>query len=362
MSGRPTSTATRPDIPGGAGTSPVAASTLATTVDDTSPYAFAPTLSVSAGTPGGTWATVITRASDASSVSVTDSTTTTPTATLTAATPADGDAFACVSTYTDPDGLTDAVETTVRMAGTGGAGASWSDVESTDFTTTSTGALSGGTNTIDGLDWEADLNSGTITDDANGLRFISANSSFVFLQRDVQAVLADVGKPWRFTVAFDDFTIDDGANVGIGVYSSTDHSGTVRIPAVQLRCNRSGATYNVQGLHSTGAVGGNSSFTVAGNVALGGAPTSAVLEVYGWGTMLAMRWHNGTATIPVAASPEAVFADDTNYWITAAGTFGTAPGGALANWPDIWVSIILGAGGAVSAQADALDYQMEEYG
>lgn len=103
----------------GGGTSPVAASTLATTIDTTSPYAFAPTLSLDSGTAGGTWNTVITRTSDASSVTVTDPTTTTPTATLTAASAGAGDSFLCVSTYTDPDSLTDSVETAVGMAGTG---------------------------------------------------------------------------------------------------------------------------------------------------------------------------------------------------------------------------------------------------
>ena len=124
MAGRPTDTADRPTTPGGGGgvgTSPAAASTLASTLNESTPYAFSPTLSISAGTVGGTWSTVITRASDAGAVTVTGSTTTTPTATLTAATPANGDAFACTSTYTDPDGLTDAVETTVRMSGTSAA-------------------------------------------------------------------------------------------------------------------------------------------------------------------------------------------------------------------------------------------------
>jgi len=85
---------------GGGGVDPVVASTLAATSLQSNNYAFAPTLSITAGAGGGVWSTVITRVSDGASVSVTSSTSTTPTATLAVANTALGDAFRCISTYT----------------------------------------------------------------------------------------------------------------------------------------------------------------------------------------------------------------------------------------------------------------------
>ena len=96
-------------VGGASGSDPTLSSTLGDTVDTTSPYSFAPTL-----TSNGTLVTTITRASDASSVSVTGGTTTTPTATLTAADAALGDSFHC-ETVATKDGLTNTLVTTVFM-------------------------------------------------------------------------------------------------------------------------------------------------------------------------------------------------------------------------------------------------------
>ncbi len=99
----------------GGGADPSVSSSLGDTVDTTSPYSFAPTLTVSAG---ATVATTITRMSDGSSVTVTDPTTTTPTATLTAADATVGDSFRCASVATDGS-YTDEHVTVVFMEGTG---------------------------------------------------------------------------------------------------------------------------------------------------------------------------------------------------------------------------------------------------
>jgi hypothetical protein len=86
-------------------------------VDTTSPYSYAPTLTIPAG---ATVATTITRISDASSVTVTDSTTTTPTATCTAADATVGEGFVAKSAVT-LGGITKNVYTHIWMEGTAGA-------------------------------------------------------------------------------------------------------------------------------------------------------------------------------------------------------------------------------------------------
>lgn len=92
-----------------------ASTSLGDYVDTTSPYSFAPTLTIPAG---ATVSTTITRISDASSVSVTGGTTTTPTATCTAADATAGEGFVAKSTVT-LNGATKHVYTHVFMEGSG---------------------------------------------------------------------------------------------------------------------------------------------------------------------------------------------------------------------------------------------------
>ena len=144
-------------------------SSLGDVVDTTSPYSFAPTLTVGAG---ATVLTTITRASDASSVSVTGSTTATPTATLTAAVASVGDSFHCESVATDGS-FTDTVVTTVFMEGTGGGGGGGSYVSIIDpsavtydfLTTGGTGGSGGeGAHTVGGESWTLSYEGGSTPD------------------------------------------------------------------------------------------------------------------------------------------------------------------------------------------------------
>ena len=112
---------------------PFVSSTLAAVLSGADAYAFAPTLSISAGAAGGTWATTITRASDGAAVSVTGSTTTTPTATLNVAAAGDGDAFRCRSVYTDPSGYVGEFVTVYQVDGV--SAGSWQTIHSYLFNT-----------------------------------------------------------------------------------------------------------------------------------------------------------------------------------------------------------------------------------
>ena len=335
-------------------------SSLGDVVDTTSPYSFAPTLTVGAG---ATVLTTITRASDASSVSVTGSTTATPTATLTAASATVGDSFHCESVATDGS-FTDTVVTTVFMEGTGGGGGgkSWSNVHDVDFTASSTGALSSGTATIGGVDFDVTIPGGcTATDDANGIRVAKTGSGFLYFGQDGAASLTDIEKPWRAAFAVDDITVASGGNIGAAVYSAATPDATVRVPSAQLRVNLTGATYTDQPLHTTGAVGGSSAFTNPGSGAIGSAPTSSVWEVYGWGSMIAFRRYNGTTTIPAAIDPVDVFTD-ASWRIMSCATGGASSGSNPDFWAQLWASMVIGSGSAVSISADIVQYKLDEWG
>jgi hypothetical protein len=119
---------------GGAAVQPEISSDLGKTIDTTSPYAFAATLTVDVGAAGGVWDTVITRLSDALDIAVTDAATATPTATLTAANAAVGDSFLVEHTYV-VGGLTAAYCSDVFMEGAGGGAALDADTDTPAMTT-----------------------------------------------------------------------------------------------------------------------------------------------------------------------------------------------------------------------------------
>lgn len=245
-----------------------------------------------------------------------------------------------------------------RAAAAGGK--AWSTVESTDFTGTSTGALSNGSNTIDGKSWDVTLNSATATDDANGIRVVKSTSGFCYIGRDVAAVLTDKEAPFRVVFALDDISIANAGNVGVGVFSGTTPDAATRAPSVQHRVNNASGTYNRQPLHTTGAVGGSPAYTNPGNQALAGAPTSCVLEVYGFGSLVAVRWYDGTTTIPAASDPTDVFTS-TSWRIMSLATGGATAGSNPNFWNNLWASMVIGSGSAVAVSADILDYQLDEW-
>lgn len=191
------------------------ASTLATVTSTTSPYSFAPTLSLTTGKAGGTWTTTIRRASDNGAVSVTGSTTTTPTATLTAAVSGDGEGFLWTSTYTDPDGLTGSVSGIVWVAGA--AGIDWTTQDLSTFTLTDSLTL------LDSASWGT---SSTLTIGTGTQGEMDAGRDGVFLVKTLSAGITwsdYAGLLVRITAtSFGGVGSGTQANVRVGAVSTTD--------------------------------------------------------------------------------------------------------------------------------------------
>jgi hypothetical protein len=299
--------------PGGVGTSPVVASTLAAFSTQSNGYSFAPTLSLSSGTAGGTWLTTITRVSDGSSVSVTGGTSTTPTATLNVAGATPGDSFRCHTVYTDPDGLTDEYTSVVFTAGVGGG--AWTDIWSavfssnvTDKTLTKGAAASilyesDGTTPIITLRYLARTNSGPgscvctaasgkllITNDGDG----SSGSDYVYGQLNN----ADNGIDWDSgTIYAIDFVL---SGIGLGsngdsawIVFGTSASGIKFGQNVGIRFNRNSSTsFDQNGRRYYGAaVNGVDENSQASQ------PTTAVVRIIiYYGTIVTVYWQTGTTT------------------------------------------------------------------
>lgn len=258
-------------------------------------------------------------------------------------------------------GLVSEVSRTELVVGSGGGGGAseWSQAKATDFTASSTGSLSSGSAVIDGATYDVTVAGGTVTDDANGIRFVQSSAGFSYLGTDVNNLVTDTNVPFWFAYSFDDLTIGDGGNVGIALYSATTPDASVVAPSFQLRVNRSGASYRVQLIRTSGGATTASALTIMGSTTLASAPTSMVLQMYVVGSMVYMAYNVATTTIPTPTALATVAGTPATYGQASGATGGwqfTTPGW----WPRAWATVVVGSGSGVAITADVLAVDVQE--
>ena len=259
------------------------------------------------------------------------------------------------------DGLTSSVAFTERIAGSGGGGISeWSQVASTDYTTTSTGSLSSGSAVIDGITYDVTVAAGdSITDDSNGIRFSQTGAGFNYVGTDINNLVTTIAAPFRVAFAFGNLSLSANGTAGVAIYSNTTPDAPIDAPSFQLRLVNSSGTYSMQLLRTSGATGASSSFTVAGSTVLASAPTSMVIELYVVGPVVFAAYTLGTTVISSPATLATVTGTPATYAQMSGATGGynfTSP----AWWPYAWATAVIGSGPGATITADVLAIDVQE--